>query len=240
MENSIVLETRIPKKYKSKLIGEGTSGSCYLTTFGNVYKELNQVGRYLYDQIKDLTNYKSDLIAFPKSLIYYKYESKRGFRGYLMDHFEGVTLDYLEGKIDINVFLDHLYKLEEEIKNISKEGIVLSDINDKNMMYDENGGLKLIDTDLYETQLYKDFDKCYEWNMIELFNAIMDFIFFTKFVYFDNEKLDDLYRYCGYNGKLKPSEFLYEFVEFVNKNRNTNIKTLSNLRNKGYRYFKFR
>ena len=118
--------------------------------------------------------------------------------------------------------------------------LVLSDINDKNMMYDENGGLKLIDTDLYETQLYKDFDKCYEWNMIELFNAIMDFIFFTKFVYFDNEKLDDLYRYCGYNGKLKPSEFLHEFVEFVNKNRNTNIKTLSNLRNKGYRYFKFR
>ena len=237
-KESIVFNSRIPKRYKHQILGEGTCGNCYLTKDGDVYKEMKDSARDLYYPIKDIVGVESELIAFPKSIVYYKRISKEGFRGYLMNHLKGILLCNVSDEINFERFVYFISILENEIQRVSDEGISLFDISDINMLYDEIYGLSLIDPDLYEKDLYTSKSICYENNMIEFFNAIMKYIFISDSVYFDDERIDDLYRYCGYIGKLKPSDFLYEFAEFINKNSATNVKTLSNFRNNGRNYYK--
>lgn len=234
-EKSIVFDNKIPPSFKYKLIGYGTCGECYLTRNNEVYKRM--FDQSLYEPIKDLISYQSDFISFPNTLVYYKYESKRGFRGYLMDFFDGKPL-YDIDNLNILRFLNCMSLLESEIRRVSDEGVTFFDLNDRNILYKDDSGLKLIDTDLYETNLYKNKNYNYECNMIEFSKTIMNFIFSFQYLLFKNERINDLYASCGYFDKVKPSEFIYEFINFVNSEKKTDIKTLKQLRHYGSSYYK--
>lgn len=235
-EKSIIISGQVPDNYKLKRIGDGSCGICYRTNDNMVYKEMFSTALDLYSQIKLLSQFDSSFIAFPQTILYSDKISEENFLGYLMKYFDGLTLNKLGDKIDILKFIRHLKLLEEEVRNISLEGITFFDLNLDNILYSEENGIRFIDTDLYEVNLYSK-DVNLQENMMELCNAIMKFLFNDYYLTFRNEKLEHLYTSCGRNGQIKPSDFLLEFIECINKSRNTNVKTLRQLRNHGFSYY---
>ena len=235
-KKNLIFDCDVPSDFKIKRVGDGTCGICYLTIDNMVYKEMFSTALDLYYNIKKLSKFDSEFISFPKTLIYNAQVSNENFLGYLMNYFNCIRIYDLDCKIDILKFIRHLALLEREVRYISAEGVTFFDLNLDNILYSESDGIKLVDTDLYEVGLYRK-DVNTQENMIELSNAIMKFLFNSYFLTFRNERLNHLYSDCGRIGKANLSDFLYEFIECINKNRNTDVKTLKQLRNHGFSYY---
>lgn len=221
MQNEIIYEN-IPQEYYYKELGRGCNGICYLTKDKNVYKEYYEEINYL-DTLKALSGYDSSIFMFPKKLIYLKEISKENLKGYTMNYASGCTFNELSDNIKIKKLIEDIKELEKEMAKLLYEGIIIKDLNPTNLIYNEENGIKVIDTDFYEVT----YDDIYSYRRreatIDLASTIISRII-TDECYNDNE-ISKLITKCGGYGQMSNYVLLQEIMKIV-ENRYGNINTL--------------
>jgi hypothetical protein len=108
-----------------------------------VYKEIAKPEDE--DFYKELATVKNDVFVFPKELVYVKEK----LVGYVMDFIQGVMIK----NIDPNILVPELYailrEIEKGIAGITKRGISILDINDKNIIITPEKHARVVDGDSY-------------------------------------------------------------------------------------------
>ena len=134
-----------------KPIGEGKCAKCY-TDGQRVFKMIKKDSDslYLYDMkvVKNLVGKKSDLCVFPNELIY----DKNGeWLGYTMDYVKGEKLANRISNIPFEELIRASKVAQEQVKDVSKIGLMFVDSHADNYMWDdEKRAIKIIDTDFFE------------------------------------------------------------------------------------------
>ena len=226
IKRSMVFDNGVPSWYKAKLIGYGDCGNCYLLDNGLVYKEFFSdalwniknmkdffsMGSNL--SIRDFTYLDSDLVAFPRTIIYKNEINDDNIMGYLYNYVNGDLFWDIYSSININDLISASKKLEMEILELAKKGVSLFDVNDGGVIYTKDKKLKLIDTDLFGYWNYDDPDKICESNIKEWGGYILRFLGNGR--PFANEKLNDYYSYIE-DGKGNPSDLIGYTLNELNK-----------------------
>lgn len=215
-DKSIVLP-EIPKSFYENLLDDkGFQGRIYKYSDDMIYKEYkHSISSYTLPHLEELSRQKSDLIVFPKTLVFEKKYSYDNFKGYLADYVEGNVIYKMNGEIFIDNFINALINLEKEIIRISQKGIRMTDMHQENLLYTKDNRLIAIDTDLFE-KTYECSIKLVRDNIKELGESIIsELITLAKL---ESDRLNNLINACAAYGKVKPSYVLKEFVDYFNSN----------------------
>ena len=216
MEKCVYLK-EIPKEFKKTYLGSGQNGSCYLTSYGNVFKEYHIKG--IDDEItKALLELDYDGFTFPRQLVFVD----GVFKGYLKQYIDGISLDNLSGLTDVKKLIIALKKFEDSLKELSYDKcLYVYDLNLRNLLYTKENKIYDIDTDSVSPFDFSFVNPWYE-NMKELANALA-----TNFIdgEFNSKRLKDLQRECLVIGCTRVSSFMSEAICEMEKNKK--IETIS-------------
>ena len=202
---------KIPDSYKVKVLGSGNNGTCYETSDGKVYKEFFTRG--IDDEItRSLLDLKCEGFAFPEQLVYVNGILKGFLRS---DNYKGVTLADLDHTTtNIGEFNDALRDFEEQIKWLSYEKeMCIYALHLKDLIYTDDKKIVDIDTD----SMYP-FEKLsvnpYFENIKEL-GLELSSIFMNG--EFKSKRLQQLQKEIIYSGCMRPSVFISEALEMMDK-----------------------
>lgn len=136
--------------------GKGGYGECYILDNETLYKRFYALedGTYPFDcdYFEKFIGLKSDVFVFPKNI-----DIEGNYTvGYTMDYIHADSLEQQDFDFSIDDFVIALDKLKEGVYKITENGLVILDVNAKNMLYD--GEFHVIDIDLYQTKRECDFD----------------------------------------------------------------------------------
>ena len=213
--------------------GKGGFGRCYIIDDNTLYKKFfkQDNGKYPfeYDHFDKFYGVKSDSFVFPRDI-----ETKGDYTlGYTMDYIHADTLELLDFDYSISDFIVALDKLKQGLYEVTEQGIIISDVNAKNMLYD--GEFHVIDTDLYMTK-----DESY----IDPYDHNEDYLIRYLYLYFTQEKKPDeiakiisendylisLRRNLIKDGKVSDlKEFLYELRDCVSKLAHKDIDNFADM-----------
>lgn len=191
-----------------KMIGGGDHADIYICG-DKAYKIFNNES-YLKNHVsKDLIGKKSNLIVYPEELIQ---DNRTGtIIGYITPYIQSQTLEDVIYNTSFENLKEIYSEVEKQIREDSKNGLVVNDLTEKNIIWDEkNLKCRIIDTDEFTFDSEKDHT---EGNVKELTTAFIgalgrDIIRFTR----DN---NDLYHYMYSDGKYK---IIYNsFNEYLDK-----------------------
>ena len=215
----------IPSEYKQSYLGEGTHGDCYLTSYGDVYKEFK--GSFPYDTELGMT---SEIVlpsfAFPTKLVYLGKKDPSALKGYRMDRVIGKKFCDLDPKTKIEVLLDAARGVEKDILELVKyHAIVLYDLNNANVLFQNNDTFRVIDTDLYywmpSEETYDNLKQSMmEWNEYLLYNMK------GGRQAFYSEKLNNYHEIALTNGKYRASSVIEEVLDEIRVNTGIEPTTL--------------
>lgn len=213
-------------KTKEK-IGEGSYGICYLMDNDYVLKKLKKpLPVSDIDKFRYFLNYKNDSIMFPVNFIYddiylYGHISKRAYGRKLFDIFSSSNLLKMS---------THSIKLENNIKYISKGKIMINDLHDENILYDENK-FSIIDTDDYVRagSLYS--EKEIEKRNVNYYKRIIKALTLFSSVKFKCNKyiVDRTLKYEKLS--MSGSEMLYKIKCDLDNYYKEDIKSMDDIRN---------
>lgn len=230
IKNSIVFDNDVPLEYRAKLIGYGDCGKCYLLDNGLVYKEffpevLDLLNKY---SMKNFTCLDSELVAFPKTIVYKNEINDDNIMGYLYNYVDGDLLWDISDSESMNDIITASDKLEKEMVFLAKNGVYLFDVNSGGVIYTKTKEIKLIDTDLYKYWDCEDPYDIYKSSIKEWGLFIM--LFLNTGFPFDNEILNEHYQklLCG---KIKPSYVIECILNELKKELNYDICSLGEYRN---------
>ncbi len=227
MTNKKLVFSKIPDSfYKELLDDSGLQGNIYKFGESLIYKEYKNDSFYL-PQLELLVGQSSDNIAFPKLLVFERYISSDGFKGYLSDYIKGNSIYNLDGEILINEFINALKCFENEVVNLSKRGIRINDMHQGNLIYTPSNMLVGVDTDMYEVTS-DDTIGILRHNFRELGETIISE--FDALVKLESYKLNNLVNNCCAYGRLKPSLLLEEFINYFEQ-RMLEINTINDFKN---------
>ena len=215
-DKSIVLH-KIPESFHKNLLDEkGIQSRIYKYGEDMIYKEYrHSIDSYSLSHLEELSKQKSDLIVFPKILVFERNYSYDNFKGYLADYVEGNVIYKMNGEILLDGFINALEELEKEVIRISEKGIRMNDMHQENLLYTKDNRLIAIDTDLFE-RTYEDSIKIVRDNIKELGESIISEL--VTLAKLESDKLNNMVNSCGAYGRIKPSYLLKEFVEYFNNN----------------------
>lgn len=109
-----------------------------------------------FKKIEEIAKIKDPSFCFPLGLVGFENELKEGYFMDLVITGDGLrTFDDLKGLKDIKKLIEYLLKGDTAIERIHKKGIIIGDIKGDNIIIDENGNPRFVDTDNYA---YGDFD----------------------------------------------------------------------------------
>ena len=140
--------------YKSlslvKKITSGRSGNIYLTNDNKVLKMFKSTSfTYIKDREETLRSIKKlniKEVVKPTNLVYYN----GIFVGYIMEYLpEGKSLLELCKEYNFEEKLEKLKKLEEVMKKLHDKKIYICDLNPNNILFDNDGNIRLIDCDSF-------------------------------------------------------------------------------------------
>ncbi len=217
------IHSEIPKGYYARRLSNGHNGTCYLTDFGMVYKEYPCEYIYL-KELEYLSHHKSDFVAFPEEFVFQNIEGKNSLRGYLMKYIDGITLEDLSEATKIREFINALNIFEKEMLRLTTEGIIFTDLNQRNLLYTKDGLIKAVDTDLYDITYDDDFRRLYSENLKELAATIISQFIGVRS--FQNSRMNDLVRNCGAYGKIRSSNLLEGLTDEAQKETKEEIETI--------------
>lgn len=217
------IHSEIPKGYYARRLSNGHNGTCYLTDFGMVYKEYPCEYIYL-KELEYLSQHKSDFVAFPEEFVFQNIEGKNSLRGYLMKYIDGITLEDLSEATKIREFINALNIFEKEMLRLTTEGIIFTDLNQRNLLYTKDGLIKAVDTDLYDITYDDDFRRLYSENLKELAATIISQFIGVRS--FQNNRMNDLVRNCGAYGKIRSSNLLEGLTDEAQKETKEEIETI--------------
>lgn len=156
----------------------------------------SEILKMVEDKLVKLEGIKVDGVSFPIDLFY---DDKDVFKGYSMPYYKGYNLkQILSRRKDITKeMVDEYYdKVLNKIIELSKIGILVSDIKPDNFIFEDNE-LKLVDCDFYDLE-EKDYDSILKENVELLnqsFNKMKDdhFSFKTDIIYKDKDiEIEDI------------------------------------------------
>ena len=213
--------------------GDGGYGSCYILDSNTLYKKFHKMddGTYPFeaDHFDKFIGVESDSFVFPKNI---DIEDNYAV-GYTMDYIHANTLESIDFDFSINDFIVALDKLKEGIYKVTNSGIVVCDVNAKNILYD--GEFHVIDTDLYMTADECDFDP-YDVNEDYIASYLYSYITEEKCSYememirdynYNLDELDKKIRKKADMESLK--HYLYELQDSVGELEDRRIDTFNDL-----------
>ena len=208
------------KELTHKKIHEGLNGTCYLTKDKYIFKMLNNPNE---KNLIDLSKFNSTHFVFPRVLVY----SKDGvLLGYLMEYAKGDTLDKLPHFVSLENYKTELLGIEREIEVLTCYRLFLHDMGKTNILYTEKHGMSVVDTDFYvpnstSKHLYQD-------NMIQFARGCMYPFGDLTLIHFNKEQLNK-YAKLIIEGKMKPTDFIYELEREIIKNGYDQPKSIKEL-----------
>ncbi len=222
LEEKYIVYKKVPEKYREKLLGSGVNGTCYQSDNKTVFKEFTNIPEL--ETLRRLSRIKSEYFVFPSTFIYLKSKKDENLVGYLMKLVNGFFITKPMLTMDIEGCIKSIDGIENEMKMFAKDyNLLVHDLHHENMLFSENGGVKVIDTDLYEFDYYNEPFDVYKHNIKELANTIL-FLLLSG----DNFKDEDINKY--YNqailyGKCKPSYVLYEVLNQIERELREKVST---------------
>ena len=107
---------------------------------------------------------------------------------------------------------------------LTTEGIIFTDLNQRNLLYTKDGLIKAVDTDLYDITYDDDFRRLYSENLKELAATIISQFIGVRS--FQNSRMNDLVRNCGAYGKIRSSNLLEGLTDEAQKETKEEIETI--------------
>ena len=207
------------RKHSIQCLGLGREGICYLLDNGLVLKKL--YNEYYSDfalQFKDI-NIESFVFAKTGIII------NNFINAVFMDYIKGFTiLEKIPYDQNILIIAEQLQKLVEDIKKISKLGIIAKDFYPGNIIYNEKGFI-IIDTISY---LYLNKGDVKVNNLFEIMNKVYDAL--IKEIYFCKEIPSNLL----FMGKIdileNPKEYLKELKLKIEEISQQEVITLGDIK----------
>ena len=153
-------------------LGRGACSVVYKCDDNSVIKVLNEAGKEMFDKenFSNIVGINNDTCVFPKKTLLIDGE----FKGYTMDYIQGEMLHDIIKKIDLKTLTKAIKKVENDLKLLSKEKILLQDLNHGGVMWeDKESRIKIIDTDFFYKENLAQEEQCYSSN-ITSFNTLIE------------------------------------------------------------------
>lgn len=224
MANFEVLQ-RIPDSYRKSYVSEGANAICYRTSNGYVYKEfINGISEN--NDLEMLSKIHNPYFAFPRRLIYLKEKTLAGLVGYIMDYVDGILFYEIDPKTPIEVLIKASKNIEKAILEFTRKySILIYDLNNGNVLFQNNNEFRIVDTDLYEYSPSNGLYYNLKYNMKQ-WNEYMLYNFGFSFNTFYSDVLNLRFEIAMNNGKISASSLIKEVVFEIERKLNASVKTL--------------
>lgn len=220
-------------------LGRGACSVVYKYDDTTVVKLFNESGKKMFtpEAFSQLVGLSNSTCVFPRQEISIDGE----FAGYSMEYVKGQKLHEIIDTLDIQTLIDSIKKVEIDLQALSKEKVLFQDVNQGNIMWDEqNGCIKIIDTDFFERSENVTEQQCYS-NNLSSFNNILEMELgmlngqgskLSQFLH-NNPEFNKLYRkYTIYplNGKnISVTELIQKAVEIIENEYGTKCTTFAEI-----------
>lgn len=209
----IILD-EIPKSYYTKRLSRGVSARCYVTDTGDVFKKYYQKVGYV-NILRLLSDFESDKFIFPRDLVFLHDTKDENFVGYLMRYAQGERFDKLDENIKMRNFLKHMLELEKEMLRLTEQGLIMIDLNQRNIFYDKEKGFLVVDTDLFEVTLDDSFRQMYRASIKDLAESVVSELIGAGG--YENEQIKKEVFNCAAYGNIRPSTMLERIIDITEK-----------------------
>lgn len=229
METKLYFD-KIPKEFKATYLGHGENGTCYrIGDTNKVYKEIGDISDIEKDYLF-LLSQNSDIFVFPDQLVYLKKGDLNQLYGYTMEYIPGVPLGNIPQQCELESLFTELKKVEKEIKSFSERYIAVADFHFDNVFYQDNGKIRVIDTDLYHGYYDGELGDLISVNLIDYNACILNLFRELSQITFTSQSLDDYYRLCYCRGKMYASDFLRELKNYLEIELKEKINTYGEMK----------
>ena len=218
-------------KFKHKYLSSGTTADCYLTPDKRVYKEYTkQMLEETYDNVVRLSDMEIDSFVLPQTLVFNEAPSHETIEGYLMRYSKGKDLKQLSYYVQMREFLKALSKLEDDIKELSRNKMEIYDLKSANVLYVENNNrFDVLDTDFYVHCPGLRTEDLVVCNTMEL-----EYLLYTSFIranqkLLKNPRLLKMFEELS-NGKGSATVYISELVAEIEKETRKRIDTYGDFR----------
>lgn len=145
--------------------------------------------------------------------------------GYLIEKSNGVMLDSLKSEVLLNNLFNSFQSIDHEIRILSNEGILMNDINHKNILYDGNTNtINIIDYDNYEfTNISKDI--LYKRNLSDTLQSII----FSFIKQYKKSSVGEYSREVVLRDNINIKGILYEIKRYIESITKYQINTVGDL-----------
>ena len=215
-----------PNDFKKNYIGEGCNGICYLISNGKqVYKEMkhDQIDAYL---LKQFTYFDSDVIAYPRRIVYKDQIDDKNIIGYIYDYVEGKRLDEIDDSENIHDIINASNDFEEGLKKEAERGIFAYD---PNPIYTPDKKIKLVDTDAFEMS-YDEIYYIYKCSMQSWGDFMLHVLKMNYNFIYNNPKIHEYFMLLVRQGKMKPSKFIQCILDEIERQTNQNVQTVKDFK----------
>lgn len=220
-------------------LGRGACSVVYKYDDTTVVKLFNESGKKMFtpEDFSQLVGLSNSTCVFPQQVI----SIDGQFAGYSMEYVKGQKLHEVIDTLDIQTFMDAIKKVETDLQALSKDKVLFQDVNQGNIMWDEqNGCIKIIDTDFFERNENVTEQQCYG-NNISSFNNILEMELgilngqgskLSQFLHSNPEfnKLYTKYTIYSLNGKnMSVTELIQKAVEIIENEYGTECTTFAEM-----------
>lgn len=204
MEEIIPVEN--VKELKDKKIHRGFNGTCYITKDGEFFKLMEEPNM---DTLEKLSKFSSPHFLFPKRLVYDKHGK---LIGYVREYVDGDTIANIPSEFNLDKYTSEIEKIENEIAVLTNYKLHIVDAGVNNILYTNDGELRIIDTDFYEPN--STISGLYAANMKNVGYSLMYPVCDITKPMRCNRDLN-IYMQRTLDGKMKPSDLIYEFAREI-------------------------
>ena len=204
----------------ARIIGYGTTAICFLLKDNTVLKVFVNTHhkRSLFrvmeiiEHLSSMEKLNNDTYVAPRKLVMIGDEVV----AYIMDYRKAKTVKRLSNNVRVNDLLRNYPKLMEDTRIISEEHFRISDMHDKNILF--NGEYHIIDLDNGDfNETYK-VDDLTKYNMQDILLTVVSAMFgasYDKNIYFNRADMDEIYQRTVYNNPENFKEFIGALEEDI-------------------------
>lgn len=198
-----------------------------LKLWRNVFNMSSTIDDYRIN-ISSLLKNQNPMFVTPKRLVV----MNKQIVGYLMPYIDGLMLKNIPAQISFLSLLEGMEKIEQEIANISKDGLYLGDVHNQNILYQKDGenlDFYFIDCDEWIYLKDKSYKNCLGQNLEEYRQSFTWLLENNEIKKFIKDRQDLLQQYNHFRKDLfKESyvQFIYEVKERIEKYTKEKIDTI--------------
>ena len=206
--------------FGAKLIGYGTTAICFLLRDNTVLKLFINTHhkrslfkfRDIVEHLSSLEKLNNETYVAPRKLVMIGDEVV----AYIMDYRKAKTMKRISNSVRVNDLLMSYPKLLEDTRSVSLSHFRISDMHDKNILF--NGDYHVIDLD--NGSFIEDYkvDDLTRYNMQDILLTIVDGMFgvsWEKDIFFNRSDLDRIYHDTVYKNPEDFSEFVHALEEEI-------------------------